>query len=30
MICNFLENDEQFLKAFDAISESDFYKGLTP
>ena len=25
-----MENDNQFLKAFDAISESNFYKGLTP
>lgn len=30
MIVNFLESNEQFSKAFDAISESDFYKGLTP
>lgn len=30
MFFDFLENDNQFLKAFDAISESNFYKGLTP
>lgn len=30
MIVNFLESNEQFSKAFDAISESDFYKRLTP
>ena len=30
MIVNFLENNEQFSKAFDAISESDFYNKLTP
>ncbi len=30
MSVNFLENNEQFSKSFDAISESDFYKGLTP
>lgn len=30
MIVDFLENNEQFSKSFDAISESDCYKGLTP
>ena len=30
MFYNFLEDDNQFLKAFDAISESNFYKGTTP
>ena len=30
MFYDFLRNDNQFLKSFDAISESNFYKGLTP
>lgn len=30
MSVNFLENNEQFSKSFDAISGSDFYNGLTP
>lgn len=30
MFNDFLEDDNQFLKAFDAISESNFYKRITP